>query len=159
MSDYWFPQNIKPLTNKTYSMARGSNVREQAVQGGIARQSLKYTLEPVPFQLNFILSNNGYAALLNFYDVVINHGANSFKMNLDSGTGVVEHQVYIKPNTFKSNMPSYNNWYVSFTATAKVTPSQLETCTSLYELYSCYGEQSNAIIDGFESFVTGPYFE
>ena len=159
MSDLWFPRSIKPLTSKTYSMSRGSNVLATAVQGGIARQALKYTLEPVPFNLNFIVSPNGYAALLNFYDVAINHGANSFKMNLDSGTGIEEHQVYIKPGTFKANKPNHNNWYVSFTATAEVTPSQNEACTSLYELYDCYGDQSCDIINGFESFVTSGVFE
>jgi hypothetical protein len=140
-------------------MSRGSNVFQTPTQGGVARQALKYTLEPVPFILNFSLSDNGYAALLNFYDAVINHGANSFKMNLDSGTGIAEHQCFIKPGTFKANRPSHNTWFVAFTATAEVTPSQNESCPSLYELYDCYGEQSNAILNGFEAFVTGSYFE
>ena len=158
MGDKWFPRSIKPLTSKTYSMSRGSNVQAQAVQGGVARQALKYTLEPVPFILNFVVSDLGYNALLNFYDVGIDHGANSFKMNLDSGTGIEEHQVYIKPNTFKATRPSHNNWYVSFTATAEVTPSQNELCDNLYQLYDCYGDQSCEIINGFEGFVTGSYF-
>lgn len=159
MGDKWFPRSIKPLTNKTYSMSRGSNVFQTPTQGGIARQSLKYTLESVPLILNFIVSDNGYRALLNFYDVVINHGANSFKMNLDSGTGIEEHQVYIKPGTFKATRPSHNNWYVSFTATAEVTPSQNEVCDNLYQLYDCYGEQSCDILNGLEAFATGSYFE
>lgn len=159
MSDYWFPQTIKPLTSRTYAMSRGSNVSETPVQGGIARQALKYTLEPVPFTLNFTVSDLGYKVLLQFYDITINHGANSFKMNLDSGNGIEEHQVYIKPNTFKSTRPSHNNWYVSFTAVAEVTPSQLEVCDNLYQLYNCYGEQSCNVLDAFEGFVTGAYFE
>lgn len=159
MSDAWFPRSIKPLTNKTYAISRGSNVLETPVQGGLARQALRYTLEPVPFTLNFTLSDNAFNALLQFYDVTINHGANSFKMMLDSGTGIVEHQVYIKRNSFKANRPSHNNWYVAFTATAEVTPSQLEVCDNLYQLWDCYGEQSCDILNGFENFVTGSYFE
>lgn len=159
MGDKWFPRSIKPLTNKTYALSRGSNVFETPTQGGIARQALRYTLEPVPFQLNFIISDNGYAALLQFYDVAINHGANSFKMMLDSGTGIVEHQCYIKPNTFKSTRPSHNNWYVAMTMAAEVTPSQNEVCDNLYQLYDCYGEQSCDILNGFESFVKGSYFQ
>lgn len=159
MSNYWFPKTIKPLTNKTYAMSRGSNVHEVPVQGGIARQSLKYTLEPVPFTLNFILSDIAYQALLQFYDVILNHGANSFKMMLDSGTGIEEHQCFIKANSFKANRPSHNNWYVSFVCVAEVTPSQNEKCTNLYELYSCYGEDSNDILCSFEDFVTGSYFQ
>lgn len=159
MSDHWWPRSIKPLTNKTYSMSRGSNVLNTPVQGGLARQALKYTLESVPFQLNFILSDLTYQVLLQFYDITINHGANSFKMNLDSGTGIVEHQCYIKPGTFKANRPSHNNWYVALTVTAEVTPSQNETCDNLYQIYDCYGEQSCQILHGFEDFVTGSYFE
>ena len=159
MGDFFFPRSIKPLTSKSYSMARGSNVFQTPTQGGMARQALKYTLEPVPFQLNFILSNTAYAALLNFYDVVLNHGANSFKMNLDSGGGIEEHQCFIKPNTFKANKPNNGNWYVAMSMIAEVTPSQNEVCTNLYELYDCYGEESSAVLCGLESFVTGSYFE
>ena len=140
-------------------MSRGSNVASSAVQGGVSRQSLKYTLEPVPFTLNFILTDLGYKALLQFYDITINHGTNSFKMMLDSGTGIVEHQVNIKPNTFKGDRPAHGSWYVSFTAIAEVTPSQNEVCDNLYQLYSCYGEQSYDLLNAFEGFVTGSYFE
>jgi len=159
MGDFYFPRPIKPLTNKTYSMSRGANVFQTPTQGGVARQALKHTLEPVPFSLNFILSDFQYKILLQFYDITINHGANSFKMNLDSGTGIEEHQCFIKPGTFKANRPSHNNWYVNFTATAEVTPSQNEVCDKLYQLYDCYGDQSCDIINAFEGFVTGSYFE
>lgn len=155
MSDFYFPRSIKPLTNKTYSMSRGSNVLESPVQGGLARQSLRYTLEPVPFTLNFIMCDMAYQAFLQFYDITINHGANSFKMMLDSGTGIVEHQVYIRRNTLKANRPSHNNWYVAFTATAEVTPSQLEVCDNLYQLWDCYGDGSYAILNAFEDYATG----
>lgn len=140
-------------------MSRGSNVFQTPTQGGIPRTALKYTLEPVPFVLNFIISDLAYQVLLQFYDITINHGANSFKMNLDSGTGIVEHQCFIKPGTFKANRPSHNNWYVAMTMVAEVTPSQAEVCDNLYQLYDCYGDQSCDIINGFEDFVTGSYFE
>ena len=155
MSDYWFPRSIKPLTNKTYAMSRGSNVLETPVQGGIARQSLRYTLEPVPFTLNFVMSELQYSIFLSFYDGAIRHGGDSFKMNLDSGTGIAEHQVNIVPNTLKASKPAGCNWYVGFTALAEVTPSQLEACDALYNLYQCYGDQSEALIQSFEDFVVG----
>lgn len=155
MSDYWFPRTIKPLTSKTYSLSRGSNVVETPTQGGVARQALNYTLEPVPFTLNFTMSDNAHMAFMQFYDVTINHGANSFKMMLDSGTGIVEHQVYIKANTLKQNRPFDGAWYVSFTATAEVTPSQLEVCDNLYQLWDCYGEGTCELINAFEDFAIG----
>lgn len=155
MGDKWFPRSIKPLTSKNYSTSRGSNVDQVNVGGGLPRIGLDATLESPPFNLNFILSDNGYAALLNFYDAAINHGANSFKMNLDSGTGIVEHQCYIKPGSFKASRPSHNTWYVAMTVLAEVTPSQNELCDNLYQLYDCYGEQSCEILNSFEAFVLG----
>ena len=159
MSDATWPATIKPLTNKNYSLARGSNVLSTAVQGGLARQALNYTLEPVPFSLNFLLTDMGYAALLNFYDVTINHGANSFSMLLDSGTGIVAHQCFIKPKTFKAVRPSHNSWSVSMSVLAELTPSQEEVCDNLYQVYGCYGEQSCDLLNGLEAFVQGAYFE
>ena len=153
MSDQWWPRSVKPLTNKTYSTSRGGNVLQTRVAGGLPRIGLDTTLESPIFALNFILSDLGYQVVLNFYDAAINHGASSFKMMLDSGTGIVEHQCYIVPGTFKATKPSHNNWVLSLSMIAEVTPSQNETCPSLYELYDCYGEQSCDLLNALESFV------
>lgn len=155
MGDKWFPTQIKPLINRTYSISRGSNVLESKVDGGLPRFSLDRTYEPVPFTLNFTMSNFQYKVFLSFYDGAINHGGDSFKMMLDSGTGIVEHQVNIVPNTLKASKPSGCNWAVSFTALAEVTPSQTDNCTGLYDMYVCYGENSQDIIDGFNDFIMG----
>ena len=155
MSDFWFPRTIKPLTNKSYSTSRGGNVLQTNVQGGLPRIALDVTLESPVFQLNFILSNLGYQSLLNFYDVSLNHGANSFKMNLDSGSGIVEHQCYIVPGKFRASKPSHNTWVVALSMIAEVTPSQLEDCAALYQLYDCHGEGSLRLINLFESFSIG----
>jgi hypothetical protein len=80
-------------------------------------------------------------------------------MQLNSGTGIVDHQCIIKTNTFKAVRPSHNSWSVSMSVLAELTPSQEEVCDNLYQLYSCYGEQSIDIINGFETFVLGAYFE
>ena len=155
MGDKWFPSSIKPLVNKTYSLSRGTNVMQSKVDGGMPRFNLDRTLEPVPFTLNFVMSDFHYGVFLSFYDGAINHGGDSFKMNLDSGTGITEHQVNILPNTLKASKPAGCNWYVGFTALAEVTPSQLEACDALYNLYQCYGDQSAALIQSFEDFVVG----
>jgi len=155
MSDYWWPRSIKPLTNRNYSMRRGSNVIGSQVQGGNDRAALKYSTEPVPFNLNFILSDGAYNALLNFYDVAINHGASSFKMMLDSGTGIVEHQCIIVPNSWNAVRPSHGTWSLALRVNAEVTPSQNEVCDNLYQLWDCYGDQSCALINAFEDFVNG----
>ena len=155
MGDKWFPQAIKPLTNKTYAFSRGTNVLQTKVDAGMPRFNLDRTFEPVPFTLNFLMSNLKFQVFLSFYDGVINHGGDSFKMYLDSGTGIVEHQVNIVPGTLKQNKPSACNWVVSFTALAQVTPSQLDACSSLYDLYECYGEQSSDLLAALEGFAKG----
>lgn len=155
MSDFWFPRLIVPLTNKTYAMSRGGNIISSPVQGGIPRQRKRFSYDNVPFTLNFSMSDYLYTVFLQFYDHVIDGGSNSFKMMLDSGTGIVEHQVIISGG-FKATRPYHDRWYVSFTATATVTPSQLDVCTNLYELSQCYNEKELAgVICGLESFVVG----
>lgn len=146
MSDQQWPPSIKPLTNNNYSFGRGANVVASAVVGGLPRQNLDTTLDAPEFKLNFLLSALGHQVVNQFYDAVINHGANSFKMLLDSGNGVEEHQVYIKPGTWNITHPAYNLWSLSFTAHAEVTSSQLDDCTNLFELYSCYGEDLNDVL-------------
>ena len=157
MSDYWFPSAIKPLTNKTYAMSRGSNVQSTAVQGGIPRQRKKYSYDVVPITLNFSMCAFHYEIFLNFYDAAIDGGASSFKMMLDSGTGIVEHQVQISGG-FNADLVVHDRWHMSFTATAQVTPSQLDLCDNKYQLYNCYGDDIFPIIDGLEAFAVGVPF-
>jgi len=152
MGDKWFPQAIKPLTNRTYAFTRGSNVLQTKVDSGMPRFNLDRTFEPVPFTLNFLMSDLQFQVFLSFYDAAINHGGDSFKMNLDSGSGIVEHQVNIVPGTLKQNRPSACNWVVSFTALAQVTPSQLDSCSALYDLYQCYGNNTSALLGSLESY-------
>lgn len=155
MSDLWFPRTIKPLINRTYATSRGSNVKRVDVDGGLPRVGLKTTYDSPEFTLNFVLSKVGYQAFLSFYDGAINHGANSFKMMLDSGTGIVEHQCYIVPNTIKVNRPADNYWVMSLDMIAEVTPSQVDSCPNLYDLYDCYGDGVCDIVQGLEDFIKG----
>ena len=140
MSDFWFPKQIKPLTNKTYSTSRGSNVIASPINGGLPAFGLDTTLESPPFTLNFILSDLQYQVLLQFYDQKINHGASSFKMLLDSGNGVEEHQCNVLPGTWNVSRPSHGTWFLSMQVVAEVTSSQLDDCDAVYNLYECYGD-------------------
>jgi hypothetical protein len=153
MSDINFPSNIKPLTNRNYSFARGSNVVAAKV-GGLPRMGLDLTIEAVEFSLNFIMTDYQYQVFLMFYDSKINHGANSFNMNLDSGNGIEVHQCFIKPGTYRSVRPSHGTWSVSFTVIAEDTSSQLgDLCTNLFDLNECYGNDLPCIITGLSEVV------
>jgi hypothetical protein len=74
-------------------------------------------------------------------------------MMLDSGTGIVQHQCYIVRGTWKPSKPSHNVWVLSLSMIAEVTPSQVEVCDNLYQLYDCHGEQSCALLNSLELFV------
>lgn len=152
MSDAVWPSNIKPLTNRNYATSRGGNVLDTPVAGGLPRINLNNTLESPVFQLNFSLSRIGFQVIMNFYDVAINHGANSFKMNLDSGNGIEEHQCYIVPNTWRVTRPSHNVWLLSCSMIAEVTSSQLDEVDWSY-LYPIYGEDIALMTNLFENWV------
>lgn len=153
MTDFFWPTNIKPLTNKNYSTTRGSNIVSTPLSGGMPILGADITIESPPFNLNFILSNLRYQVLLNFYDATLDHGKNQFKMMLDSGDGVEEHLCVISPNTWKVSRPSDGNWYLAMTVIAESTSSQLEDCDSLYQLYSCYGDDTAKILTGLNDWV------
>lgn len=153
MGDVTFPSNIKPLLNKSYGLSRGSNVVASAV-GGIPRQGLDLTIEAVPFPLNFTLSDYKYQILTMFYDSKINHGTNSFNMQLDSGNGVEEHQCIITAGTFKATKPSHGTWYVSFTVMAESTSSQLSLCSNLFDLNECYGHSLSTVLAGYAPIIS-----
>lgn len=151
MSDINFPSNIIPLTSRNYSLSRGSNVVQNPIAGGVPRSGLNLTIEAVTFSLNFILSDYQNQIFLMFYDSKINHGANSFNMNLDSGNGIEVHQCTIKAGTYKSVKPSHGTWSISFSVIAESTSSQLgDLCTNLFDLNECYGNSLPSILAGLQ---------
>lgn len=148
MGDKAFPSAIKPLTSKSYTTKRGSNVAASPVGGGLPRIGLDKTIESPEFNLNFILSQLQMQVLMSFYDGAINHGANSFTMNLDSGNGIESHLCNIKPGTWAMSLPVDGTWYLAMTVIAESTSSQLSSCSNLYDLYACYGNSLGSVIDG-----------
>ncbi len=153
MSDYAWPNDIKPLISKNYSTSRGANVVATPVTSGLPRQGLNTTLESPPFNLNFSLTNLEMQVLLSFYDGPLNHGANSFKMNLDSGMGIEEHQCKIVPGTWNPVKPNNGRWYLALTVVAEVTSSQLDTSTAVYDLYAVYGTTLPAVLAGLQPII------
>ena len=154
MSEVSFPQHIKPLTNRNYSYSRGGNVTGTPVGGGLPRMGLDLTLESPVFSLNFLMSDLDKQNFDIWYDSLINHGANSFNMQLDSGNGIEEHQCYITPKSLRFVRPAHGTWSVSFSVIAETTSSQLETaCTNLYDIYNCYGNQTRKILNAFSPVI------
>ena len=152
MSDFSWPSNIKPLTNKNYSTSRGSNLTNVPVVGGAARIAPDTTIEAPVFRLNFSLSNLQQQILMQFYDIRLNHGANSFNMELDAGNGIETMLCTIIPGTWSMSKPVNGVWYLALSVQAESTASQLLECTDLLDLYECYGDSLGLLLSSFENF-------
>ena len=153
MGNFSWPSSIRPLTSRNYSFSRGSNVVATKVGGGLPRQGLDSSLESPIFNLTFSLTALQHQVINVFYDGKINHGANSFKMTLDSGNGLEEHQCLIVPNTWKISAPHHGRWYLSVQMQAEVTSSQLSTNTNLYDLYELYGDTLGDVLAGLKPVI------
>lgn len=145
MGSVRWPANIRPLTSKNYSFARGSNISQTAV-GGMPRTGLNLTIEPVQFSLNFSLTAFQYQIVTQFYDSKINHGVNSFVLALDAGYGLEDMQCTIVKNTWKPAVPHNGHWYLAFSVYAESTESQLEDCGNMFDLYECYGDDLPTVL-------------
>lgn len=140
MGDLYFPASLKPIVNKGYSYKRGGNIYRNTVQGGLPRQGRDTYFEPVPIEVNLVVSALGNQVFQSFLNN-INGGADSFNMTLDSGLGLQVHQVIIT-SEIGINSNDGINWNISFTATAERTAIQEDTCltANLPDLYGCYGD-------------------
>lgn len=136
-----FPQSLRPVVNKGYSYSRGSNIYRSAVQGGLPRQGRDTYFEPVPIEVNLVVSALGNQVFQSFLNN-IHGGADSFNMTLDSGLGLQVHQVIITSEKIGINSSDGLNWNINFTATAERTAIQEDTCltANLPDLYGCYGD-------------------
>lgn len=148
-----FPASLKPVVNMGYGFNRGSNVVHTRVQGGLARSALDIRYESVPFNINIITTALGFQVFWDFYDSSINHGANSFPMELDSGNGIETHQCLITsgPNCKTSDNV---NWTISMKITAEKTPTQDSPFAgSLQALFDAYGEALPDMLSAYETLV------
>lgn len=155
MSDFKFPQTLKPVVNRGYSYSRGSNIFRSQVQGGSPRQARDTFYEPVPIQVNLVVSKLGLQAFQSFLNK-IGGGADRFLMDLDSGNGIEEHLVQMTTNV---NITTQTDvyYYVSFTATAERTSIQ-DDGGVIVDLYDQYGETLPAFLDYYAIYCTTPDF-
>lgn len=154
MSDKRFPASLKPIVSKGYSYTRGSNIWRNTVAGGVPRQGRDTFFEPVPFSVTLVMSALGNQAFQSFLNI-INGGADSFVMALDSGLGIADHQCFIT-STIGISSDDGINWVATFTITAERTTIQEESClaSNLPDLYGCYGDCLGSFLRTYASYQT-----
>lgn len=146
MSDLRFPASLRPIVSSGYSLVRGNNIYRNSVEGGAPRQGRDTFYDAVPFSVALITSNLGRQAFYAFFNK-IDGGASSFIMELDSGIGLQDHQVWIT-STINDSTSDNRNWTITFTVTAERTPNQDSDCltANLPDLFGCYGDSLNRVL-------------
>lgn len=155
MSDVRFPDNIKPIVNRTYGVTRGANIYRSSVQGGLDRQGRDYYFDTPTFSVVLVLSTLS-RQFFYYWLNSIDGGANTFVMQLDSGQGLEDHQVQITSDLSDQTTDNIN-WAISFSIKAERAPVQeADEClqASMLELYPCYGRELGAIIASMKDYVS-----
>ena len=159
MSSHKFPSTLRPIVNKGYSQSRGGNIWRSNVQGGLPRQGRDTFYDSVPIQVALVVSSLGRQVFYNFLNL-IDGGASSFLMNLDSGQGIEEHLVQITSDISDSTQTG-TYWAITFTAMAERTAIQdadPEFSAELVELFDQYGDNLTSFLNLYEEYVTTPLF-
>jgi len=154
MGDVAFPARLKPIVNRGYDFRRGSNVKQIGVSGGLSRSALQFSREPVPFNINLLVTTLGQQAFFDWYDSGINHGANTFPMELDSGNGLETHQCLITNGPSISSIDQ-KNWAITLEITAESNPSQDAPFSSaLFPLWDAYGDELYNVLNQYAILAT-----
>lgn len=149
MGDQRWPADVKPLINKNYSFGRGKNVLGVDVDGGLPRNSRNRTFDTPTFKLNFTISPFVGQMLDYFYNKLIDSGANSFYINLDSGRGIQEHHGVIVPGTWSMVRPNNGHWNLAFDFLVEYLPQEREEeCSNAWDIFQCYGLNAPSIVGG-----------
>lgn len=136
MADVRIPTGFCPIiTSYTGSGPGGVSMTE--VEGGPHRFALAWDRGPMQFALTMRLTPRAYEVWSHFYLNIIDKGAITFAMPLDSGLGMVDHDVNIIPDSYSVTRVSQNT-DVSFTVMAE--PG----------VYAFTDEESQEVIDEWE---------
>ena len=119
-----FPLALKPSITQGYGLGAPDNIISQQVQGGAPLRMLDYRTGPVTFNVGFVVDPFKRQIFYDFYYGKIDSGSAKFTMNLDSGNGIEEHNVFIAPGSFNDTGDRAPIWTISFTIIAETTPFQ-----------------------------------
>ncbi len=159
MGESTIPSFAVPLA-RGYKFKRGKNLISTPVVGGIFRVNLDMSIESVEINVVFAFTNIQKAAFFDWFDTIdaqggINHGANSFKIPLETDTdGLVIHQALFKPGSIDVTTREGINFRVKCTLIVDTTPSQdAPFGGSLWPLIEVYGDDLKPVIDRLAKLV------
>lgn len=135
------PRGFIPLISG-YGISAPGGVMATPVSGGSPRFALEYDRGAQQFQISFVMSEDKFAVWSVFFHKIIKKGAITFTMKMDSGTGVVDHDVNILPESYSATaIPASRHKSVTFVAVCecKVNDFSDEEAQTILDLWELYG--------------------
>lgn len=150
-----FPNKLKASVSSGYSLGGQNKVNYQPVQGGLPLTMQAFNYAPTFFNVSIDGGPLESQVFQDFYYGAIDSGADAFNFNLDSGGGVLPHQVKIDGKSLNFD---YSRWpivLITFTLACEKIPESsafdgllvgFESAASSGEAFNFYG--FNASVGG-----------
>lgn len=155
MSNPHIPIGFKPLI-EGYNIGGPSGVLRTQVEGGLARSAMDYDRGPQRFAVVMNMSAQKFSVWNYFFLKLIDKGAISFYMPIDSGTGLVDHLCTMDPTTYSAGRAGISQyWRVSFAVDAEspIFDATDDEAQAVVDLWNGYGESSDALLRRLEQFA------
>lgn len=148
------PPGLTP-TVAAYSHNGPGGVLRTEVAGGAARYGVQYGRGTQQFNVTLILDKLKFSVWTAFYHHIIQKGAVTFDMPLDSGFGTELHAVNIVPDTYTATRTGGIAMIVAFVVEAenKVYQMSAAEAAGLIDVYTIYGDDSLRLLDRLNQFA------
>jgi hypothetical protein len=128
-------------TVAAYSFGGPAGVTRDEVAGGVAGYGLEWNRGPQQFSCTLILTPKDMARWTIWFHRLVNKGARTFTMRLDSGMGLEDHDAAIVPGSVSTARTGGIATVVSFVveAESKIYEMSAATAEALIALYNASG--------------------
>jgi hypothetical protein len=140
------PNGFVPLL-ASYSQGPPDGVLRTDVAGGAARYALEWARGRQQYGVTLLLDQMQFMVWSAWFHRLIDKGALTFSMRIDSGFGPQPHDVNMIPGTYQATRAS-DKWIIGFSIETEsqaylLTP---EEAAALVELYNQYGELFDGLL-------------
>ncbi|QRF55736.1 hypothetical protein [Variovorax paradoxus] len=149
------PHGFKPLI-EGYNIGAPSGVLRTQVEGGLARSAMDYDRGPQRIAVSLYMSPEKFSVWSYFFLKLIDKGAISFYMPLDTGTGVMDHLCTMDSSTYSvAKAGRTQAWRVAFAVDAEspIFDATDDEAQAVIDLWNGYGESSDDLLRRLERFA------
>jgi hypothetical protein len=148
------PSGLQPVVSG-YTIGPADGVVRTDVAGGMPRQGLAWDRGVQQFNVTLVLDLLEYSVWTAFYLHIIKKGALAFEMPLDSGFGLVTHQVSMLPGSYSAVRSTNRAMVVSFVVEAENSGYAMtgDDAQALVDLFNEYGAGSAELLERLATFA------